>query len=208
MTKKKSRRDPVKDKIKDDRRMKRLTKALRKMEKKDRQPKPIIEMEVPNVLYSQAKQRTRDLDVPEQVREERHYFMKEWCQYTAERHRDEIYSLDRKLIAQQEALDQLRQESMELYLEACQIDPDLVPFTAKGPTLTPPIKDYIQDGEFKDVTREYKVIYEDTEAFLKKLVSKVRKRKKRSKCRPHYMLSHAFCPKDSKHNVFFGQNSR
>ena len=29
MTKKKSRRDPVKDKIKDDRRMKRLTKALR-----------------------------------------------------------------------------------------------------------------------------------------------------------------------------------
>merc|ERR1719341_758012 len=139
MTKKKSRRDPVKDKIKDDRRMKRLTKALRKMEKKDRQPKPIIEMEVPNVLYS----------------------------------------LDRKLIAQQEALDQLRQESMELYLEACQIDPDLVPFTAKGPTLTPPIKDYIQDGEFKDVTREYKVIYEDTEAFLKKLVSKVRKRKKK-----------------------------
>ena len=34
-----------------------------------------------------------------------------------------------------------RQESMELYLEACQIDPELVPFTAKGPTLTPPIKD-------------------------------------------------------------------
>ena len=33
---------------------------------------------------------------------------------------------------------------MELYLEACQIDPDLVPFTANGPTLTPPIKDYIQ----------------------------------------------------------------
>merc|ERR1719339_429059 len=104
MTKKKSRRDPVKDKIKDDRRMKRLTKALRKMEKKDRQPKPIIEMEVPNVLYSQAKQRTRDLDVPEQVREERHYLMKEWCQYTAERHRDEIYSLDRKLIAQHGAV--------------------------------------------------------------------------------------------------------
>ena len=33
---------------------------------------------------------------------------------------------------------------MSLYLEACQIDPMLVPFAVTGPTITPPIKDYIQ----------------------------------------------------------------
>ena len=37
-----------------------------------------------------------------------------------------------------------RLESLDLYLAACQFDPDLIPFTAKGPTLTPPIKEYIQ----------------------------------------------------------------
>ena len=37
-----------------------------------------------------------------------------------------------------------RAESMDLYLEACQFDPNLIPFKAEGPTQTPPIKDYIQ----------------------------------------------------------------
>ena len=46
---------------------------------------------------------------------------------------------------------------MELYLAACQPDPHLLPFATMGPTLSPPIKDYIQDGEYKDVTRQYKV---------------------------------------------------
>ena len=37
-----------------------------------------------------------------------------------------------------------------------------------------------QDGEYKNVTREYKVVYQDTEAFLKQLVSKRRGKKKKS----------------------------
>ncbi|XP_023338053.1 39S ribosomal protein L40, mitochondrial [Eurytemora carolleeae] len=180
VTKKKRRTDPGSTKVKDDRRRKRLAKALRKMEKKERQPKPVIELEVPQVLFSESKLRTRNLQVPEDIREERHYFFKDWALYAQNRHRNEIYELDTKILAQQEALDQLRMESLDLYLAACQFDPDLIPFTARGPTLSPPIKDYIQDGDFKDITREYKVVYEDTEAFLKKLVTKVRRRKKRS----------------------------
>ena len=38
------------------------------MEKKDRQPKPVMELEVPQVLFSEAKLRTRDFNVPEQIR--------------------------------------------------------------------------------------------------------------------------------------------
>jgi len=176
---KKKRRDPVQDKVKSDRRRKRLAKALKKMEKQPRQPKPIIELEVPDILKTDAAARNRNAIVSEEVSEDRHYFMKDWSHFALKRHRDELWELDRKLLSQQKALDKLREESMELYLEACQFDPNLIPFTAQGPTLTPPIKDYIQDGDYKDITREYKVVYEDTELFLKKLVTKVR-RKKRS----------------------------
>ena len=55
-------------KIKDDRRRRRLVKALRKMEKKPRQPKPIVELEVPPSLHMEAKLRQRNADVPEEVR--------------------------------------------------------------------------------------------------------------------------------------------
>ena len=37
-----------------------------------------------------------------------------------------------------------------------------------------------QDGEQSEITKQYKVVYEDTEAFLKKLVARNRKRKRRS----------------------------
>ena len=46
MTQKKRRVDPGQEKAKEDRRRKRLTKALKKMDKKERQPKPLSECEV------------------------------------------------------------------------------------------------------------------------------------------------------------------
>ena len=46
MTQKKRRQDPGQEKAKEDRRRKRLAKALKKMEKKERQPKPLSECEV------------------------------------------------------------------------------------------------------------------------------------------------------------------
>ena len=45
---------------------------------------------------------------------------------------------------------------------------------------TPPIKDYLQDGEYKDTTPTYKVIYEDTEVFMKSLLMRKRMRKSRN----------------------------
>ena len=110
--------------------------------------------------------------------EERHYFKKDWTRYATDRNKRELLELDKKIMAQQKALDELRHESLELYLEAVQIDPELVPYTVTGPTLTPAIKDYIQDGAYTDITRDYKVVYQDTESFLKQLLSRNRKKKK------------------------------
>ena len=50
MTKAKRRGDPGQEKAKEDRRRKRLAKALKKMEKKERQPKPLSECEVIQIL--------------------------------------------------------------------------------------------------------------------------------------------------------------
>jgi hypothetical protein len=38
------------------------------MEKKERQPRPLIELEVPTCLHTEAALRTRAVQVPEEVR--------------------------------------------------------------------------------------------------------------------------------------------
>ncbi len=53
------------------------------------------------------------------LREERHYMRKDWSRYALARHRDAIWDLDRKLLAQQEAMTQLRLESEDLYRGGC-----------------------------------------------------------------------------------------
>ena len=94
------------------------------------------------------------------------------------RNRNELWQQDRILITQQMALDELKKESVSLYEQAIQFDPDLVPFSFSGPVSTPPIKDYLQDGEYKETTQSFKVIYEDTDAFMKQLLMRQRRKKK------------------------------
>lgn len=64
--------------------------------------------------------------------------------------------IDRILSSQQKALDELRKESEELYLEAVQLDHEIFPFTASGPKITPPIKNYESpDGEYIDISKKW-----------------------------------------------------
>ena len=48
-------------------------------------------------------------------------------------------------------------ESISLYESAIQFDPTMIPISFSGPVATPPIKDYLQDGEYKDTTPTFKV---------------------------------------------------
>lgn len=58
--------------------------------------------------------------------------------------------------AQTKALNELRMESEELYQQAIQPDIGMIPFVAKGPVQTPPIKDYtFVDGDYVNVTKVY-----------------------------------------------------
>merc|ERR1719430_722640 len=178
VTKKKRKQDPSQLKAKEERRRKRLSKALRKMEKKERLPKPLIECEVPIQLHKERSERLRAVEVSPELEETRILHMKDWTRHLHTRNHNEIWEQDRILISQQKALDELKKESVALYDAAIQFDQDLVPINFKGPVATPPIKDYIQDGEYKETTPTFKVMYEDTEAFLKELLVRRRKRKK------------------------------
>ena len=131
-------------KAKEERRRKRLAKALRKMEKKERLPKPLIECEVPIQLHKERAERLRTVSVSAQEEEARVLHMKDWTRHLYVRNHNEIWEQDRILISQQKALDELKEESVALYDAAIQFDQDLVPINFKGPVATPPIKDYIQ----------------------------------------------------------------
>ena len=78
------------------------------MEKKDRQPKPLIECEVPLTLLRETVERTRAIVLTEELKEERIHLEKDWSRFAHNRHRNELWKQDRILLSQQLALDELK----------------------------------------------------------------------------------------------------
>jgi large subunit ribosomal protein L40 len=56
-----------------------------------------------------------------QTEEERAILHKEWARYKNKQHVKDLQMIDRLIFAQQKALDELRQESEELYEAAIQV---------------------------------------------------------------------------------------
>lgn len=204
-TKKKRKMDPMVLRQRQERRKKRLTKALRKMDKRPRIPKPILELEVDpavfggEMFYKRKRAPLSDILSPQEVEnktEESALLAKEWCRFAGRRHMSEICQIDAVIISRRKALEELRKESNELYIEA--IKPDVtfhdqqgqLLYQAVGPTATPPIRasttedsseDHLVDGHYEDATKKYQVQYADTGAFMTKLLSKTNRRRKSNK---------------------------
>lgn len=155
--KKKKRIDPAILKQREERKKKRLEKQIRRLERNAKQLKPIDELEVPLELVDGKKERMREAAViTPAVEEERALLTKDWTRYKRKQHLKDMQMIDRLMFAQQKALDELRQESEELYQAAIQINPTLLPFTVRGPVKTPPIKGYDSpDGEYTDVSKKW-----------------------------------------------------
>ena len=117
----------------------------------------------------------------EEMEDERIDINKEWSQYCARRHRNEIQQIDKVIYLQKAALEKLRQLDIDLYKLAIAPDNDLIPFKAKGPLKTPPIPGYLQDGEYEDVTRKFEVQYANMEDFLKSVTQKQSRRARKKK---------------------------
>eukprot|EP00095_Tigriopus_kingsejongensis_P003207 maker-scaffold50_size457468-snap-gene-1.17 protein:Tk03207 transcript:maker-scaffold50_size457468-snap-gene-1.17-mRNA-1 annotation:"39s ribosomal protein mitochondrial" len=178
-SKKKRRMDPMVDKMREDKRRGRLAKALKKMQRKDRIPRPIVELEIQPHIVQELSTRHRSLTVTDEVREERILLGKEWTRFAGRRFLKEIKQYDSVIISQQKALEELRGLSLNLYFEAIQSDLGLLPFRVKGPVYTSRLEDYIQDGEYKDTSKQFVVKYGDMKQFMGQLLDRPRKKKKK-----------------------------
>ena len=197
--KKKRRSDPMLDRKRDEKRLRKYTKALKKMEKKDRINKPLIELEVDPNIYGGELKHKRERVLPsitseqkEEKIETHELLKKDWSRYAGKRHLKEIKLVDSVIIHRQIALEELRKESNELYAHAIKPEPGLldddskVYYKAVGPTSTPPIRkefeetdeDWLVDGHYKEVTKSFNIQYGDLKAFMNHLLYRGRKKKK------------------------------
>jgi len=138
-------------------RRRKLEKAIKKQELKGQKLKPIEEIEGDRHVLKTLDKRKRVL--PQLSFEESEYralLHKSWSSYKAQQFAAECNTLQRLMNSQSRALLELRQESEQLYQQAIEIDEKLIPFEAKGPMETPPIKGYMApDGDYIDTTRKY-----------------------------------------------------
>ena len=132
--KRKRKMDPMILRAREEKRQKRLTRALKKMEKKSRIVRPLLELEPSVELINEAETRRKraNITVSEDVMNERALLYKEWSRFSGARHLSEIHQIDAVIMSQQHALDVLREESEELYAEAIQPDATLIPFQVLG----------------------------------------------------------------------------
>ncbi|CAH0550494.1 unnamed protein product [Brassicogethes aeneus] len=153
--KKKKRLDPAIVRSREERKKKKIEKQIRRLEKNARQLKPIQECEVSLAILDDRSKRERNLPaLSGEIVEKRILLEKKWALFKREQHLKDIQLIDRIGYSQQRAMDELRNESEELYQEALQIDFQLLPFSSQGPVETPPIKDYQPpDGDYQDISK-------------------------------------------------------
>jgi len=156
--KKKRRIDPMVEKKREEKRKRKLEKAIRQREKTQQPLKPLDECEVlPQML--REKHTIRKRDVPPMSEEEydrRLTLQKSWAKYKNDEHNRFIQNLERMRKSREKALEELKLESEELYEAAIQVDERLLPYKFSGPVRTPPIAGYEPaDGDYIDTTRSF-----------------------------------------------------
>ncbi|XP_068238446.1 large ribosomal subunit protein mL40 [Palaemon carinicauda] len=153
--KKKKKMDPQVIRQREEKRKRKIEKAIRKLEKNASQLKPIDEIDVPLSLLQEKEIRSRKTSpISEEEESYRFNLLKQWGHYKQQQCVSEAFMIDSIQESMNRALEELHKESEDLWLEAIQIDPFLIPFHAKGPVKTPPIKDYVApDGEYINETK-------------------------------------------------------
>ena len=184
-SKKKTKSDPMVERMREERKKKKLSKALKKLDKKPRIPKPLHEMEIDPSIYGDDMEIKRARTLPslsdselEEKNDKHALLMKEWSRFAGRRHVSEIRQIDRVLMHRQIALEELRKESNVLYAQAIKPetgtleDSTRIFYQASGPTSTPPIRktlddtyeDWLIDGHYEEVTKKFSVQYGDEKA--------------------------------------------
>ncbi|XP_058796785.1 large ribosomal subunit protein mL40 [Phymastichus coffea] len=155
--KKKKKLDPALIRAKEERRKRKLEKAIRRLEKHTKQLKPIAELNLTIAKKAELEaQRKSVQELTVEEIEERAQKLKEWNKLKNIEHKKLMAYIYEAITKQDEAYDKLRLESEEKYQKAIQIDPTFLPYSYKGPPETPPVPDYIPpDGDYIDITRKF-----------------------------------------------------
>ncbi|CAM2103126.1 large ribosomal subunit protein mL40 isoform X1 [Lepidochelys kempii] len=148
---KKKKADPRREQAQKDR----MKKKIKKLEKAALEMIPIEDFVTPFKFLDAS--RVRDISpLSFEESERRALLLKKWALYKQKEHEAEMETLKSLMAAQQEALEELRLESEELYQAAIRRDDDLFPFEKEGPTYTPQVPGYeAPEGKCIDVTKVY-----------------------------------------------------
>ncbi|NWH30519.1 RM40 protein, partial [Chloropsis hardwickii] len=133
----------------------RMKKKLKKLEKAAPELIPIEDFITP-LKYSESN-RVRSLPPlsPEES-ERRVLLLKKWSVFKQKQAEAEKKTIQALVESQQEALQELRLESEELFQAAIRRDEGLFPFEREGPSYTPPLPGYDPpEGKCTDITKVY-----------------------------------------------------
>ncbi|CAF4607545.1 unnamed protein product, partial [Rotaria magnacalcarata] len=120
-TKAKKKSDPVTDKIREDRKRRRYEKVIDKLEKFKLQLKPIHEYESERRILKELDVRQRStVELTSEETTRRLMLNRDWAKHKHRQHQQEITLMSRALKSQEDALEQLKLESEELYEKALQ----------------------------------------------------------------------------------------
>lgn len=154
----KKRIDPQVLLARENRKRKRIEKQIKSMEKLGRKMKPVEETEPDRALVKEADLRKRPVKQLSKEDEDEEFFLKkEWANYMAQQHSNQMQQIKRALKSQEVALKELKKDNLDLYNKAIQLDSNLLPYTREGPVNTPPIGMTYEppEGDYNDVTYLY-----------------------------------------------------
>ncbi|XP_066590712.1 large ribosomal subunit protein mL40-like isoform X2 [Prorops nasuta] len=119
--KKKKKLDPAIVRARVERRKKKVEKEIRRLEKLSKQLKPIDEIEIPSELINMKEKRLRrPLILKEEEIDNRIHAIKNWNKYKIKQHLNDLRIIELLLFSQQNALNEVKVESEQLYNEAIQ----------------------------------------------------------------------------------------
>ncbi|KAJ7412045.1 39S ribosomal protein L40, mitochondrial [Willisornis vidua] len=133
----------------------RMKKKLKKLEKAAPELIPIEDFITPLKYSDGSRARSLPALSPEEA-ERRVLLLKKWCLFKQKQDEAEKKAIQSLVESQQEALQELRLESEQLFQAALRRDERLFPFERDGPTYTPPLPGYDPpEGKCVDITKVY-----------------------------------------------------
>lgn len=149
--------DPEIAKIREERKRRKLEKAILKLKQFGKKPKPVEEIGIDIKLINTLDTRRREPDpINEEEEMKRIVILKEYARSRVVLANENVRWIKDATRRQFRALEALKMVSPELYKSAVSNEHCGLPSIIEGPSLTPPIEGYKSpDGDYKDITKQW-----------------------------------------------------